>query len=167
MFKRKKKRSREFKNSDKVIDIEQARAARRSKRKLEQEKKANRTRRFAPEPQSERKANQRNRKTLVYCGAILFIVVILGFSIFNVYSVKKEYEKTLAEHNALLKTKEDLQEELKHVNEPDYIEQQAREQLKMVKPGEVMYILPQAEGEGTVVSTEGSMNLLPAGDMEH
>ena len=165
MFKRKRKRSREFKNSDKVIDIEQARTDRRNRRKLEQEKKANRSKRFSPEPQSERKANQKNRKTLVYCGAILLIVVILGFSIFNVYSVRREYEKTLAKHEELLKTKEDLQNELEQVNEPDYIEQQAREQLKMVKPGEIMYILPQAEGEGIVVSTEGSMNLLPAGDV--
>lgn len=167
MFKRKRKRSREFKNSDNVIDIEQARKDRRNRRKLEQEKKANRSRRFSTEPQSERKATQKNRKIFVYCGAILFIVVILGFSVFNVYSVRKEYEKTLAKHNELLQTKEDLQEELKHVNESDYIEQQAREQLKMVKPGEIMYILPQAEGEGIVVSTEGSMNLMPAGDMEH
>lgn len=167
MFKRKRKRSREFKNSDNVIDIEQAREDRRNRRKLEQEKKANRSRRFSTEPQSERKANQKSRKNFVYCGAILFIVVILGFSIFDVYSVKKEYEKTLAKHNELLQTKEDLKEELKHVNESDYIEQQAREQLKMVKPGEIMYILPQAEGEGIVVSTEGSMDLMPAGDMEH
>ena len=165
MFKSKKKRSREFKNSDKVIDIEQAREDRRAKRKAEQERKANRGKRFAPEVTSERKTNQKNRKKFFYMGAILFIVIVIGVAIFNVHLINKEYEATLAQHNELLETKKDLQEELKHVNETDYIEQQAREQLKMVKPGEIMYILPQQEGEGIVVSTEGSLDLLPAGDV--
>ena len=31
--------------------------------------------------------------------------------------------------------------ELKNVNELDYIEEQARKQLKMIKPGEVLYVL--------------------------
>ena len=165
MFKRKRKRSQEFKNSDKVIDIQEAREVRRNKRKLEQQKKTKGLKRAASEPHSERKTSQKNRKKIFYGGAILFIVVILGFSLFSVYSVKKEYEQTLAEHKALLEEKKDLQEELKHVNEQEYIEQQAREQLKMVKPGEIMYILPQEEGKGTIVSTEGSMNLMPAGEV--
>ena len=33
-----------------------------------------------------------------------------------------------------------LKEELKNVNDLDYIEEQARIQLRMIKPGEILYI---------------------------
>lgn len=161
MFKR-KRRSREFKNSDKVIDIEQARAERKDRRKKVLEKKQGK--KHAVQEVSERKSSQKNRRRLVYGGVILCIAVIIGVSIFNVYSLKQEYSDIIKENQALQQEKEDLQEELGNVNNPEYVEEQAREQLKMVKPGEVMYILPQSDDEKTVVSTEGSMNLLPAGD---
>ena len=162
MFRRKKKRSREFKNSDKVIDIEQARYARRQKRKEALEKKQSKKPIF--EEPSERKSNQKNRKRLAYGSVILIIAIIIGFSVFNVYSLKKEYNDIVAERDALEKKKKDLKEELGNVNNPEYVEEQAREQLKMIRPGEVMYIMPQSDKEQIIVSTEGSMDLLPAGD---
>ena len=36
-------------------------------------------------------------------------------------------------------------QEKKEVIDPDYIEDQARKQLKMVKPGEILYILPDED----------------------
>ena len=39
-------------------------------------------------------------------------------------------------------TAPELEEELTRVDETDYIEQQAREQLHMIKPGEILYLLP-------------------------
>jgi len=50
----------------------------------------------------------------------------------------KELERTQKE---LEQKKDDLTAELKNVNELDYIEEQARKQLKMIKPGEVLYVL--------------------------
>ena len=44
-----------------------------------------------------------------------------------------------------------LQEELKNVNDLDYIEEQARNQLKLIKPGEILYIL---ENEGEDISDD-------------
>ncbi|MGN0710187.1 MAG: septum formation initiator family protein [Anaerovoracaceae bacterium] len=161
MFKR-KRRSREFKNSDKVIDIEQARAERRDRRKKALEKKQGK--KHTVQEVSERKSSQKNRRRLVYGGVVLCIAAIIGVSIFKVYSLKQEYSDIIKENQALQQEKEDLREELGNVNNPEYVEEQAREQLKMVKLGEVMYILPQSDDEKTVVSTEGSMNLLPAGD---
>ena len=47
-----------------------------------------------------------------------------------------------AEHEALLQEKIKLEEELNHVMDPKYIEQQARTQLRMIYPGEILYVLP-------------------------
>jgi len=42
----------------------------------------------------------------------------------------------------LIETRDKLIRELENVNNPEYIEQQARSQLRLVMPGEVLYILP-------------------------
>ena len=42
---------------------------------------------------------------------------------------------------ALRKQKAELQNEFRNVNNRNYIEEQARIQLNMIKPGEVLYIL--------------------------
>ncbi len=92
MFKQKKRRSKEFKDSDKIIDLEQARAERRERRKLAADKKLNKSRRNALGELSERKVNKRNRKRLIYFCIILGIIVVIGWSVFHVYSLQKEYK---------------------------------------------------------------------------
>jgi len=163
MFKQKKRRSKEFKDSDKIIDLEQARAERRERRKLAADKKLNKSRRNALGELSERKVNKRNRKRLIYFCIILGIIVVIGWSVFHVYSLQKEYKGIVAQNKALKEKKQDPTEELGNVNNPEYVEQQAREQLKMVKPGEVMYILPPKDTTGTAIVPKERTDLLPAG----
>ena len=51
-------------------------------------------------------------------------------------------ELQLVEQEMLIETRDKLIRELENVNNPEYIEQQARSQLRLVMPGEVLYILP-------------------------
>lgn len=164
MFKQKKRRSREFKNSDKVIDLKQAREERRQRRKQAADKKQNKDRKNASGELSERKANKRNRKRLIYFCVVLGIMLVIGASIFNVYSLHKEYKDIAAQNKALREQKQDIAEELGNVNNPEYIEQQAREQLRMVKPGEVLYVLPQTSATGAAIVPRDNSHLLPAGE---
>lgn len=164
MFKQKKKRSKKFKNSDKIIDLEQARAERRERRKQAANKKQNKGRKIASEELSERKVNKRNRKRLIYLCVIFGIMVVIGVSIFHVYSLQREYKNIVAQNKALQEKKRDLSEELGNVNNPEYIEQQARQQLKMVKPGEVLYILPQKNTTGAAIVPRKDVDLMPAGE---
>ena len=76
---------------------------------------------------------------------LIWAIVFAGLQAYNMYKINKDFKGVIAENKRLKEEKSSLEEELKHVNEPEYVEQQAREQLKMVKPGEVMYILPQDE----------------------
>lgn len=164
MFKQKKRRSRAYKNSDKVINLEQARVLRHEKRKQVVAKKQNKAKKSASVELSERKVNKRNRKRLIYFFIILAIMVVIGMSIFHVYSLRKEYENIIVYNKELKDEKQDIIEELGNVNNPEYIEQQAREQLKMIKPGEILYILPHENaGELHIVSRE-NVKLLPAGE---
>ncbi|MCH3954121.1 MAG: septum formation initiator family protein [Eubacterium sp.] len=74
----------------------------------------------------------------------LIMVLLLGASGVSVHTVLQlqSEQNRLKSKNTQLKTKRsELQEELKSVNKDSYIEQQARTQLHMIKPGEVVYVL--------------------------
>ncbi len=90
------------------------------------------------------KRKKRKKLNILRLAATLLIVVlfvICGFSVKTIIQLnieKQQLKKTNAE---LIAQKEDLMAELKNVKDLDYIEEQARKQLKMIKPGEVLYVL--------------------------
>lgn len=134
-----KRRSRAFKDKQ-VIDLEQAREERRKKRA---EVSLKRSPRISKEKQeySKRRVAKRNRRRFVYALILIGIVAIIGTSVFRLISLKLEEEKAREALANLKQEKESLEEELSQVYSKDYIEQQAREQLRMIEPGEVLYIL--------------------------
>ncbi len=143
MLKKKKRRSREFKTNSQIIDIEEARQERKRRREEAAEKK--RRARKTKYVVTERQAGQKTRRRLVYFFIFLFILCVIGVSVLNIFSLWLTETKTMKEHQALLKEKERLVNIYSQVNSPEYIEQQARQQLKMIKPGEILYVLPDKE----------------------
>lgn len=143
MLKRKRRRSREFKDSNRVISIDEARETRRRKRAMVADKK---TKVQGPKNTvTERQATKKARRKTVYAIAFLIVIGIIGASVLNVLSVKSHQGKIEKEQEALLKEKAKLQQELQIVGSPEYIEQQARQQLKMIRPGELLYVLPEED----------------------
>ncbi|MGI6732311.1 MAG: FtsB family cell division protein [Anaerovoracaceae bacterium] len=147
MFKRKTKRSKKFKSNDQVIDIEVARNERRKKRAAAARKKTKEQK--AKTPISNRQAEKRTRRRAVYCLITLFIVVVIGTSVFNIISLKMAEAEMAREQTELLEQKNILEGELEKINSAEYIEQEARHQLRMVKPGEVLYVPPNEDEETT------------------
>lgn len=77
---------------------------------------------------------------------VLIVVGIIGvitFSIFNVISLKKEQKEMREQQEALEKEKAQLEKQLTEINDPENMEQQAREQLRLIKKGEYLYIFPE------------------------
>lgn len=153
MIKRKPRRSREFKKNSQVIDFEEARRQRQKKRKAA----------ARPEPVSKEKQSaskrltaKRNRRRLIYTAIFIIIIAVIGLSIFNIISLKLEQDRVNEENEALRLKKERLTEELANVDNPEYIEQQARRQLRLLMPGEILYILPETEK-----STSGAASVVP------
>ena len=143
MLKRKPRRSREFKSNSQVIDLEEARKQRKKRREEAAEKrgKAQKTKYVI----TERQAGKKARRRMVYFLIAIFILCIVGASIFNIISLKLTEKRLMNEQQALLEEKDKLETIYSRVNSPEYIEQQARQQLKMIKPGEILYILPDKE----------------------
>ena len=65
----------------------------------------------------------------------------LGSNLVFKEAVFNDENLTAKSRKILKEKKKDLEKELKLVNEPEYIEEQARKQLKLVKPGEIIYII--------------------------
>lgn len=87
--------------------------------------------------------NKKKRKKFLFItfAALLIIVAVFGNKVYTIYRLSQEKaaaEKKLAEINYDIGK---LQEELTRIKNPEYIEHQARNQLRMIYPGEVLYII--------------------------
>lgn len=69
------------------------------------------------------------------------LVLVLLMSVKSIFTLRAEQKALTEQNNALLSEKESLEDELKNVSDKEYIEEQARIQLKLIKPGEILYIL--------------------------
>lgn len=96
------------------------------------------------------------RKNKVNKGKLAFAIIVLILAIFVVMVVKSiiglqlEKNRLKSQEKELQSKKEELTAELQNADDMEYIEEQARKLLKMIKPGEVLYILngenPRPEG---------------------
>lgn len=134
-----KSRSRAYKSRN-VIDMETAREERREKRALATMKRVEKVT-LAESAVSTRRTAKRNRRRLVYLIVFIVIGILIVTTAVNIISLKMEQAKARDELQALNEIKARLQEEISHIDSEEYIEQQARQQLKMIFPGETLYIL--------------------------
>ena len=94
-----------------------------------------------------RKLKQVSRNIFFYLVMALIIISVVGFSVFRIVDLKLEERQLLAQQEALIQEKEKLKEQLENVNNPEFIEQEARKQLKLIMPGETLYILKDEADE--------------------
>lgn len=88
-----------------------------------------------------RKLKKISRNIFVYLVMAAIVLSVVGFSVFRIIDLKMEEHQLLAQQEALLQEKEKLKEQLANVNNPEFIEEEARKQLKLIMPGETLYIL--------------------------
>ena len=88
-----------------------------------------------------RKLKKVTRSIFVYFMMAVIVLAVAGFSVFRIVDLKLEERQLLAQQEALIQEKEKLKEQLANVNNPEFIEEEARKQLKLIMPGETLYIL--------------------------
>jgi cell division protein FtsB len=139
MFKKKKvRRSREFNKNNQMIDFEKAKETRKEKREtlMQMEEK---------EKPSKRERLRKVRKRNFYFVSVVVIVAIIGVSIFNVFSAREDLDAALASKEALERERARLEHRLENVESPEFIEYRARALLRMVRPGEIYFVLPNID----------------------
>lgn len=142
---RKKRRSREFKKNSQVIDIQQARKQRLDRRAEEKKREEERIRYAASQKTRGKMAIRRSRarKRLLIALLVVGVVGVLVFSVMSVISLRSEQKGMKEQLEALEKEKAQLEKELSKTSDPNNLEKQARDQLRLIKKGEYMYIFPE------------------------
>lgn len=97
------------------------------------------------------KKNKNNKKTvintkrLVASAVILIFIVSIGVSAIKLINLKSERDGLLQRQAELTQLKEELTTELEHIDSAEYIEQQARKNLRLIKKNELLFILSDDE----------------------
>ena len=136
-------RSRDFHRNNEVIDLDQA----REKGRRARAEKAERVYQARKEAPSQRKAAKKKRRLLIYAAVIVLVVAAISVSAVEIISLEKEKAQLATEQAELKKELETAKDELANTDDPDYIEQQVREKLNMVYPGEIIYVSPDEENK--------------------
>lgn len=92
-------------------------------------------------PQKQKKKSRLNGGRFALFIFTVVLVLVLLMSVKSIFTLRAEQKALTEQNNALLLEKEALEDELKNVSDKEYIEEQARIQLKLIKPGEILYIL--------------------------
>ncbi len=74
---------------------------------------------------------------------LLWAVTSLGRDYIRVRKFQGEYRNLETEIRALQMRNTELEKEILRMRSPDYVERVAREELGLIKPGEVLYILSE------------------------
>lgn len=87
--------------------------------------------------------NRRTRGKVLLVIAVVGVVLVFMFgrSVYQIAQLQKEKEAQAAKLAELQYNIDRLNEELTRVTSDEYIEQQARKQLRMIYPGELLYIV--------------------------
>jgi cell division protein DivIC len=93
-----------------------------------------------------RKRKRRNPKRTRALVIAVIIVVALFASARNVITLRMEHSKLEKENEELRTERDEKKQELENVNSRKYIEQQAREQLKLINPDEILFVFEDEEG---------------------
>ncbi|MGN0703367.1 MAG: septum formation initiator family protein [Lentihominibacter sp.] len=157
-FMGKKRRSREFRNNSQVIDMDEARKKRQAKRREEKAREEEKALRHARQHTAGKMAirRQKRRRKILTVLIVVGIIGAMSLSLANIISLKKEQHDVLAEQEQLKQQKQELQKELDNINDPENLEEQARNQLRLIRPGETLYMFPDeiTEQDSSTESTE-------------
>ncbi|MDR2355369.1 MAG: septum formation initiator family protein [Clostridiales Family XIII bacterium] len=129
--------------NEKIISMAEARGKRREKRARERK------------PRNARRGSRIFAYRKFYIAALLFLLVMASTYAVRIVALKADEARATAEFEAALEEKARLESELEHIDDPAYIEQQARTRLRMVKPGELYYVLPERDGTEAAGTADG------------
>ncbi len=82
-----------------------------------------------------------NLQRLIYVIFVVALAIVLIRGAVSFHSLKAEERAVDEEYAQLQEQKAELEENLKYINTPEYIERTARDTLKMVMPGEILYVM--------------------------
>lgn len=152
MSKRDKERKKK-KSKGRVLDFNEALEKKKRKeeaRKRAEEEKARKLEKISKvrsDASVKRGKKQARRRLVAIALAVAAIVAIAVFSFKHVVKLKMEEKDLKSQQEMLIKEKKKLTKDLNKSKDADHIENEARRQLKMIKPGEILFLLPKGDSK--------------------
>ncbi len=87
---------------------------------------------------------------------VIIIVLLSGAYVRNIVKLEIEHHQLVEQNQKLKEERRQLRIELKNVNSREYIEDQARKQLRLVNPDEILFVFPDQNGSTTGDSSSDS-----------
>ena len=123
---------------------------RQEKRQKQQEKQASRNE-FSQATASNPRQNRRMmalRKRKIRIKTVIAVValgllLLLGLSAGRIVLLKHELRTAEKDHRRYEEEKEQLQREMEDSDDLETLEEQARDQMRLIMPGETLYIFPE------------------------
>lgn len=85
---------------------------------------------------------KRNRN-LIIAGVLALLLVVLLFSFGNIIVLKHDLYTAEKEQQQYIEEKEQLEKDMAQINDRENLEEQARDQMRLIMPGETLYIFPE------------------------
>jgi len=127
--------------TEKIFEEEesQQQKERKAARKEELEKK--RAKEAKARALAEKRGKLAKKYVLIGLGVLIVMLILFGRLILQIRTLAKEKAEKEAAINALNNQIEELESTLDRVTSPEYIEEEARSQLRMIYPDEVLYVV--------------------------
>lgn len=121
------------------------------KQKERREKRAELKKKKEIEAEKQQAASENRKKrgkffALVLAG-LLIVMALFGRNFIQIYNLRREKAQAQEKLALINQNIEKLQDELSRVTSPEYIEQQARNRLRMIYPGEILYVILNSEAK--------------------
>ena len=96
----------------------------------------------------------RRRKLLTLIGGVVVFAMLATMCGKDIVRLKAENRALKQQQIALEQQREELQQELKNANNQEYIREQAKKQLRLLNPGEILFTFDEEEPEEAVETEE-------------
>lgn len=94
------------------------------------------------------------RETKYIIGAVILLIISVVFikSSFDVLKSKERLDEINSELSSLNEEKEKIEKEIEYKQTDEYVEEKARNELNLIKPGEKVYVVVEEGSESVVLS---------------
>ena len=137
---KKGKRLREFEMKNRDLSVTHSREEREGK------KKKNSSAKSKPEV---RKKKTSNIKKMMTCAITVMLIAFVVVSAVKLINLTRERDALLEKNQELKRLKEDLSQEMENINSAEFMEKQARKELKLIKKNEILFIVSDYENVGS------------------
>jgi cell division protein FtsB len=99
-------------------------------------------------------ARSGGRETRYIIGAVILLIISVVFikSSFDVLKSKERLDEINSELSSLNEEKEKIEKEIEYKQTDGYVEEKARNELNLIKPGEKVYVVVEEGSESVVLS---------------